>query len=110
MANRGTPLAAQGKPLVPAWLRVRGDSILMDIKAQPGASKTESGGLKDGRLKVRIAAPPEDGKANAELRRFIAAALGCAKSDVRVITGEKSRLKTVEAPLSRLAEALALPD
>ncbi|MDR0668739.1 MAG: DUF167 domain-containing protein [Treponema sp.] len=91
-----------------AWLRVRGDSILMDIKAQGGASKTESGGLKDGRLKVRIAAAPEDGKANAELRRFIAAALNCAKGEVKLIAGEKSRLKTVEAPLSRRAQAEAL--
>ncbi|MDR0730849.1 MAG: DUF167 domain-containing protein [Treponema sp.] len=91
------------------WLRVRGDSILMDIKAQPGAGKTETGGLKDGRLKVRIAAAPEDGKANAELCRFIAAALGCAKGKVTVIKGQKSRLKTLEAPLScrEQAEALA---
>jgi uncharacterized protein (TIGR00251 family) len=81
----------------------------MDIKAQPGAGKTEAGEIKDGRLKVRIAAAPEDGKANAELCRFLAAALGCARSMVRVAAGQKSRLKTVEAPLScrERAEALA---
>ncbi|MDR3147460.1 MAG: DUF167 domain-containing protein [Treponema sp.] len=91
------------------WLRVRGASILLDIKAQPGAGKTEAGGLNNGRLKVRIAAAPEDGKANAELCRFIAAALGCARGEVTVVRGQKSRLKTLEAPLPcrERAEALA---
>jgi uncharacterized protein (TIGR00251 family) len=91
-----------------AWLRVGENSIQMDIKAQPGASKTEIAGLKDGRLKVRIAAAPEDGKANAELCRFLAGVLGCAKGDLAVTKGRKSRLKTVEAPLSCRERALAL--
>jgi uncharacterized protein (TIGR00251 family) len=80
----------------------------MEIKAHPGAGKTEAGEIKDGRLKVRIAAAPEDGKANTELRRFIAAALGCTRNEVRIVTGQKSRLKTVEAPLSRREQAEAL--
>jgi uncharacterized protein (TIGR00251 family) len=90
------------------WLRVEGDTIRIEVKAQPGASRTELAGLKDGRLKVRIAAAPEDGKANAELCRFLAAALGCPKGSVAVLRGEKSRLKTLRAPLSCRARAEAL--
>jgi uncharacterized protein (TIGR00251 family) len=81
----------------------------MDLKVLPGASKTEAGGLKDGRLRVRVAAAPEHGKANAELRRFLAEALGCGRGEIVLLRGEKSRLKTLEAPLScrEKAEALA---
>jgi uncharacterized protein (TIGR00251 family) len=82
------------------WLKIKSDAIHIEIKAQPGASKTEIAGVKDGRLKVRIASAPEDGKANAELCRFLAASLGCAKGAVVLLRGQKSRLKTITAPLS----------
>jgi uncharacterized protein (TIGR00251 family) len=81
-------------------IRVSGDSLLVDVKVQPGASKSLLGGVKDGRLRVRIAAAPQDGKANAELVSFFAGLLGCPKRDVALKTGEKSRLKTLALPLS----------
>jgi len=77
-----------------------GDSIHILIKAVPGASKTEFAGFKEGRLRVRVAAAPEDGKANAELAAFIAKSLGCPKRDVALLHGEKSRLKTLAVPLA----------
>jgi uncharacterized protein (TIGR00251 family) len=58
------------------------------------------GEIKEGRLKVKIAAAPEDGKANEELRGFLAKTLGLAKKDVSLSSGEKSRLKTIKLPLS----------
>jgi uncharacterized protein (TIGR00251 family) len=79
---------------------VSGDSIHVEIKAIPGASKNEVAGIKDGRLRVRIAAAPEGGKANAELREFFAKLLGCARSEVVLLRGEKSRLKTLAFPLA----------
>jgi uncharacterized protein (TIGR00251 family) len=91
-----------------AWLRVEGDTIRMEVKVQSGASKTEFAGLKDGRLKVRIAAAPENGKANAELCRFLATALHCPKGEIRLLRGERSRLKTISAPLSCRARAEGL--
>ncbi|MDR1025674.1 MAG: DUF167 domain-containing protein [Treponema sp.] len=91
-----------------SWLSIRGASILLEVKAQPGAGKTEIAGTWEGRLKVRLAAAPEDGKANAELCRFLAGVLGCARTEVAVLRGQKSRLKTVEAPLSCRAQAEAL--
>lgn len=80
------------------YLRVSGDLVHLDIKAVPGASRTELAGIKDGRIRVRIAAAPEDGKANAELIAFFAKLLGCAKKDLRLERGEKSRLKTLVFP------------
>ena len=49
-------------------------------------------------LRVRIAAAPEDGKANAELIDFIAKALDCPKRDLTLLRGQKSRHKTVALP------------
>jgi uncharacterized protein YggU (UPF0235/DUF167 family) len=63
----------------------------------------------NGRLKVRIAKAPEDGKANAELAALLSGLLGCSKREVRFVTGEKSRLKTVALPsfcLEKLKELL----
>jgi len=77
-----------------------GDHIHISIKALPGASKTEFAGFKEGRLRVRIAAAPEDGRANAELAAFFAKSLGCPKRDVTLLHGEKSRLKTLAVPLA----------
>ena len=81
-------------------IRVSGDSLLVDLKVQPGASKSCLAGVKDRRLKVRIAAAPEGGKANAEIIAFFAGLLGCPKRDLALKTGEKSRLKTLALPLS----------
>jgi uncharacterized protein (TIGR00251 family) len=77
---------------------LRGGRAEAEIRAVPGASKTEFAGVKEGRLRVRIAAAPEDGKANEELRRFLAKALGCPRSEIVLLRGEKSRQKTVSFP------------
>jgi uncharacterized protein (TIGR00251 family) len=72
--------------------------IQLGIKAVPGASKTEFAGIKDGRLRIRVAAAPEDGKANTEMLAFIAKTLGCPRRDMQILSGEKSRLKTIALP------------
>ena len=79
---------------------IKNDSLHLDLKITPGASKSEFAGIRDNRLCVRIAAAPQDGKANAGLIAFLAKTLGCAKRDVVLLNGEKSRLKTVSLPLS----------
>ena len=86
------------------YFRVEGDKIKLEIKAVPGASKTEFAGVKDGRLRIRLAAAPEDGKANAELLSFLSRALGCPKRDLRLVSGEKSKVKVVAVPLECLAK------
>jgi uncharacterized protein (TIGR00251 family) len=85
-----------------AFFRINGDRLYLDIKAVPGASKTGFAGIREDRLRVRLAAAPEGGKANGELRTFLAKTLGCAKKDALLVSGEKSRLKTVSAPAALL--------
>jgi uncharacterized protein len=71
-------------------------SVRIEVHVQPRASKTQLAGLHGGRLKIRLAAPPVDGAANAALVEFIAEKLGVAKSRVRVVAGVTSRQKVVE--------------
>jgi len=78
--------------------QITGDSIQIEIRVSPGASRNEIAGVRDRRLCVRIAAPPEDGRANVCLREFLARTLDCAKRDVVLVRGEKSRSKTVTVP------------
>ncbi|MFW6202199.1 MAG: DUF167 domain-containing protein [Gemmatimonadota bacterium] len=66
------------------------------VRAQPRASRTEIAGEYDGALKVRLAAPPVEGEANAELVRFLARRFGVPKSSVRIVAGETGRDKVVE--------------
>lgn len=80
------------------FFRVTKDTVLIDLKVTPGASRNEFAGVREGRMVVRIAAPPEDGKANARLCEFLAKAFDCPKRDVVLIKGEKSKLKTVSVP------------
>ena len=82
------------------WLRIDGDRLLLDIKAAPGSSRTEFAGINNNRLRVRIAAAPEDGRANNELIAFLAKYFGCAKRDIVLQSGERSRLKTLSMPVS----------
>ena len=80
------------------------DRLLLSVKAVPGASKTEFAGLKDRRLRVRIAAAPERGRANEALCAFIAKALGCGRREVSLAAGEKSPLKTLAIPVLHRAK------
>ena len=66
------------------------------LYVQPRAAKTCIAGTHDGNIKVRLAAPPVDGAANAALIEFIAERLGIAKSRVRLVSGATSRRKVLE--------------
>jgi len=90
--------------------RIDGDVIRLEIKALPGASKTELAGVKDGRLRIRLAAAPEDGKANAEMITFLSKTFDCPKRDVRILSGEKSRLKVIALPLGCKAKVTQIID
>lgn len=69
------------------------EGLQINIYVQPGAKVSQIDGEHDGRLKVRIAAPPVDGAANEEVIRFFAKILGMKQKDVQVLRGEKSRKK-----------------
>ena len=79
------------------WYRVGTDGCAtLTLHIQPGARKTELAGLHGDALKIRLAAPPVDGKANAALIDFIADRLEIARSAVRLKSGQSSRRKVLE--------------
>ncbi len=79
----------------PVWARRDGDAWLLDLHVQPGARATQAVGEHGGRLKLKIAAPPVDNKANAHLLAWLADRLGVPKASVTLVRGESSRQKTV---------------
>ncbi len=81
-----------------AWIKASAGRLLVEVKAVPGASRSEAAGLRDGALLVRVAAPPEKGKANEELRACLAKALGLPKSAVELVSGAGSRRKRLSLP------------
>lgn len=73
----------------------------LKVKVVPGSSRSQIVGMmSDGTLKVKIAAPPERGKANAELRQMLARAYGVKPRDVVILSGETSPLKRVRVGAS----------
>src|SRR5882672_3170758 len=76
--------------------RLPDGSLVLSIHAQPGARRTEVAGLHGDALKIRVAAPALEDRANDALIEFIAAKLGLAKRDVVLVSGAKSREKRLE--------------
>jgi uncharacterized protein len=93
-----------------SWLSHCADgSVVIALHIQPGAKRTELVGLHGEALKIRLAAPPVDGKANAALMAFLAKQLGVTKRDVSLESGDTSRQKRVRvlgASAERLAQLL----
>jgi uncharacterized protein (TIGR00251 family) len=79
------------------WFRVAADGrITLTLHIQPGAKKTEFAGRHGDALKIRLAAPPVDGKANEALVKFIATTLHLPKSSIMLKSGQTSRHKVLE--------------
>ena len=72
------------------------DRVQIRVHAQPGAKKTEVVGLHGDAIKIRIQAPPLEGRANEELARFLAETIGLSRSQVNLLRGDKSRAKVFE--------------
>jgi hypothetical protein len=91
------------------WARRTADGWSLALHVQPGAKSAGVAGLHGDRLKVRIAAPALDGRANDALIAFVAGMLGVPKARVAVARGERSRDKLVaisgDCDPSRLLEA-----
>jgi hypothetical protein len=75
------------------WYRRTDQGWLIAVHAQPGAKKSAVAGLHGEALKIRVAAPPVEGKANEALIAFVAKALGVPRRAVSIVKGESSREK-----------------
>lgn len=87
----------------PPWRREEADgALVLALHVQPGAKRTGVAGTYGTALKLKLAAPPVDGKANAALLAFLAEAFGVPQRGVTLVRGETSRDKIVRIGAPRL--------
>jgi uncharacterized protein (TIGR00251 family) len=89
----------------PPPVRRDGNDLLVEVRVQPRAARTEFAGLMGERLRIRLHAPPVDGRANAALTEFVAAECGLARSRVTLEKGASGRDKRL-----RLHGVSVVPD
>ncbi len=97
---------------MPPWLLTTSNGLRLRLKVVPNARRTQVDGPHGDALKIRLAAPPVDGKANAALVEFLADTLGLPRLNIQVETGATGRWKSVrllgisaEAATAKLAGA-----
>jgi len=78
-----------------AAVRPRPGGVALALRVTPRASKTVVGPVRDGRLIVRVTAPPVESAANEATVRALAEALGISRSSVQIVAGHASRQKVV---------------
>ena len=77
------------------WIKETAKGVLLPVRAVPRASKNEIQGIHGDALKVRLQAPPVEGKANQALIRFLSDALDIPRSQLSIASGETGRNKAV---------------
>jgi len=80
--------------VTPAWLRVVPGGIEVDVWVVPGAARSAVTGLHDGRLRLAVAAPPSEGRANRAVEALLASVAGVASRRVGLVRGDRGRAKT----------------
>lgn len=77
------------------YARWDNQDLILTCHIQPGAKKSELAGVHGERLKIRLQAPPVEGKANSELVRFLSKLFAVSKQAITIESGELSRQKRV---------------
>lgn len=85
------------------WFRRNGEVLTLTLHVQPGAKRSELAGLHGDALKIRLAAPPVEGRANEALLKFIAGVFDVPLRQVELKQGTQSRHKVVAITGSRIA-------
>ncbi len=83
----------------------QGEDLILRVRVQPRAARDEILGWQGGALKVRLTAPPVDGKANARLIALLAAELKVPKSRIAILGGQSGRDKRLKIRAPRLTPA-----
>lgn len=91
------------------WYRRNGDILTLTLHVQPGAKRTEVAGLHGEALKIRLAAPPVEGRANEALLRYVADTFAVPLRQVELKQGGQSRHKVVAIAGSKLDPESLLP-
>ena len=77
----------------PLPIRETAAGVVFRVRVVPRASRSGIAGIQDDALKLRIMAPPVEGKANEECIRLLAEMLGVKKGQVKIIAGHASRIE-----------------
>jgi len=91
------------------WFERGPERVTLRVHAQPGAKRTEVVGLHGDSLKLRLASPPVDGKANACLIAFLAMKFGLRKNQLAIVRGASARQKTVLVSAPDVDPLILLP-
>jgi hypothetical protein len=92
-------------PELPFLRRAKDGAVIVDIHVVPNAARTQIQGLHDGALRVRLNAPPVDGRANLELQTWLARELRIPRAAIGLIRGETGRRKQLLIDSAFVAEA-----
>lgn len=85
------------------WFRIEDSAIILTLHVQPGAKRSEIAGLHGEALKIRLAAPPIEGRANDALLRYLAELFSVPQRNVELLRGAQSRHKVVRISGSTVA-------
>jgi hypothetical protein len=77
-------------------LTEKNNALVFSVRVVPRASKSEIAGILDGALKIRLASPPFDGAANAELIKLLSKTFDVSKSAVEILSGQTARTKQIK--------------
>lgn len=93
---------------IPLFSFLRTDAsgaVFLDVHVIPNASRTQADGTHDGALRVRLHAPPVDGKANQALVQWVAQSLGVAKSHIELVRGQTAKRKQLKISAQAATQA-----
>ena len=79
-----------------SWYRYKSDVLILKLYIQPGTKRNEVIGPIQGKLKIKLASPPIEGRANIHLIKLLAELFKVPRSNIALKSGEKSRHKIVE--------------
>lgn len=90
-----------------AWYQWQGEDLILTVRLQPRASRDEIVGPHGDALKIRITAPPVEGKANTHLLKFLASAFDVPRANVTLVSGDIARSKRLRIHAPRQLPAAA---
>ncbi|MBL7545722.1 MAG: YggU family protein [Bdellovibrionaceae bacterium] len=82
-------------------IQIQRARIILALYVQPNAKHTEFEKIHDNQLKLKVKAPPEDGRANQEITQYLARFFRIKKNQISILSGELSRHKRIEILLEK---------
>jgi len=88
-----------------SWYQRKDDVVTLNLHVQPGAKSSSIAGLHGDALKIRLAAPPIEGRANQALMKFLAEIFAVPLRNIKLLRGQQSRHKIVQIAHSAIDPA-----